>query len=244
MSLPNLPSLFARIRDAEEQSGRLYEAVIGIVVDNKDPDQLGRVKVRFPTLPIEDTSWWAPVCAPGAGFDRGWWFLPEIDDEVLVMFEHGDVERPVVIGALWNGVDLPPEENGGSNERRVLHSRENSRITLDDAEGTITFEDGGGVGKIVISKQNKIRFEAMQGDVCIQSPNGETSIVANEIQMTATQNAHIQSGTAMAVTSESSLAVKSANITVNAPLTDFNSGASPASAASDACEDVDDPLGS
>lgn len=244
MSSKNLPSLFASIRDAEERSGRLYEAVIGIVVDNKDPDRLGRVKVRFPTLPIEDTSWWAPISAPGAGYDRGWWFLPEVDDEVLVMFEHGDVSRPVVIGALWNGVDVPPEQNSGSNERRVLHSRENSRITLDDDEGTITFEDGGGVGKIVISKANKISFEAMSGDVCIQSPQGETSIVADKIEMTASQNAHIQSGTTMAVSSDASLTVKSASITANSPVIDFNGGAQPASEASDSCEDVDDPLGS
>src|SRR6266545_3675312 len=160
LPIPVLPSLLGNeIRKAEDRADRVHDALVGLVVDNKDPDKLGRVKVRFPTLPGKDTSWWAPLAALGAGKDRGWFFLPEIDDEVLVVFEQGDFSRPVVLGALWNGKDLPPEKNGGKNERRVLVSRQGSRVVLDDDKGTITIEDGGKVGRIVISADNKITVE-------------------------------------------------------------------------------------
>jgi uncharacterized protein involved in type VI secretion and phage assembly len=243
--LPNaLPHLFRAVRAAQERSDRIYEAVVGIVVDIEDPKKLGRVKVRFPTLPaldIEETSWWAPLAAQGGGKDRGWWFLPELEDEVLVMFEHGDIERPVVIGALWSGVDLPPEKNKGKNERRIIHSREGSRLILDDEQGSITLEDGGGVGRIVITK-DRISIEAMSGDVCIQAPKGDLNIVANEIQVTASENAHIQTGKALAVGADGEVTISSSSITANSPSTTFNKGARMASAASANCEDVPDPV--
>jgi uncharacterized protein involved in type VI secretion and phage assembly len=84
--------------------------LVGIVTDNKDTDNLGRVKVKFPTLTEEHTSTWARVVSLGAGASRGFDWLPEIEDEVLVAFEHGDIHRPYVIGNVWNGSDAPPTE--------------------------------------------------------------------------------------------------------------------------------------
>jgi phage protein D len=88
--------------------------LVGIVTDNKDPKGWGRVRVKFPTLnPETDStgheSWWARVVGVGAGKDRGFHCLPEIDDEVLVAFEHGDIHRPYVIGGVWNGKDATPD---------------------------------------------------------------------------------------------------------------------------------------
>ncbi|MBW4673504.1 MAG: VgrG-related protein [Desmonostoc geniculatum HA4340-LM1] len=84
--------------------------LVGIVTDNKDPQKWGRVKVKFPTLTEEHASDWARVVAVGAGINRGFDCLPEINDEVLVGFEHGDIHRPYVIGGVWNGKDAPPEK--------------------------------------------------------------------------------------------------------------------------------------
>jgi uncharacterized protein involved in type VI secretion and phage assembly len=88
--------------------------LIGKVTNNVDPDDLGRVRVKFPTLTDEHESQWARVVAIGAGKSRGFHCLPEIDDEVLVGFEHGDIHRPFVIGGLWNGTDATPETANGS----------------------------------------------------------------------------------------------------------------------------------
>jgi phage protein D len=84
--------------------------MVGIVSNNKDPQGWGRVRVKFPTLTEVDESNWARVVGIGAGANRGFDCLPEINDEVLVAFEHGDIHRPYVIGGVWNGKDAPPEK--------------------------------------------------------------------------------------------------------------------------------------
>jgi len=183
----------AQALDAEARADRIYEPVIAIVTDNKNELGLARVKLKFPTLPIEDNAFWAPISGLGAGKQRGWFFLPEVDDEVVVMFVNGDIARPVVIGAVWNGKDTAPETNGGKNERCCIVSREGSKITFDDDAGTVTLEDGGGKGKITISKDNKITIESSSGDVCLLAPKGDLNVVANEIAMKGKMNFHIES---------------------------------------------------
>lgn len=83
--------------------------MVGIVTDNKDPKGWGRVRVKLPSLTEEHASYWARVVSVGAGNGRGFDCLPEVNDEVLVGFENGDIHRPYVIGGVWNGKDSPPE---------------------------------------------------------------------------------------------------------------------------------------
>jgi uncharacterized protein involved in type VI secretion and phage assembly len=83
---------------------RIKGTVSAVVTNNNDPDVLYRVKVRFPSLPNAE-SHWARVAVPAVA---GPFVLPEVDDEVLVAFDHGDIRFPVVIGTLWNGRDRPP----------------------------------------------------------------------------------------------------------------------------------------
>ncbi len=240
-----LANLFYRqIHQAQLRSGKVYEAVVGIVVDNKDPDKLARVKVKYPSLSSDETSWWARWVALGAGEERGWFFLPEVDDEVLIMFEHGDIHRPMIIGALWNGKDAPPDSNGGGNERRSLVSREGSKIVFDDDQGTVSFEDGGGHGKITISKENKITIESATGDVCFQAPSGEMNIVANELKAEGSMNFHIESGSGTNLGGDSKITIKGGTmLKVHGSKVDFNpGGVTAASSVSDSCEEVPDPL--
>jgi uncharacterized protein involved in type VI secretion and phage assembly len=160
-----LASFFAQqIRTAEAEADRVYEAVIGIVVDIKDPEKQCRVKVRFPTLG-PDSTWWCPVVALGAGADRGWFTLPEVDDEVVVGFEHGDLARPVVLGAIWNGKDRAPDANAdGDNPRRVIRSKRGHTVTLDDKDGAIRLADGEGIATVTIAASAGVTLEAAQGD--------------------------------------------------------------------------------
>jgi phage protein D len=102
--------------------------LIGIVSNNKDPKKWGRVRVKFPTLTEEHESDWARIVAIGAGSNRGFDCLPEVNDEVLVGFEHGDIHRPFVIGGVWNGKDAPPvsvDESvvGGKVRLRTIKTR-------------------------------------------------------------------------------------------------------------------------
>lgn len=248
--LYDLASVFAdQIRVAETESSLVFEPIIAIVTDNKDPSKLGRVKVKYPVLKEEEASWWAPIIMLGAGKNRGWFFIPEPDDEVLVLFEHGHMDRPLVIGALWNGKDKPHEKNSdGKNGRRVIKSRAGSRIIFDDDQNELIIEDGGGVGYIKFeAKANKITIEAKQGDVCFQSPAGDMTIIANEAEFKAGQNVEIHAGSAMAWGAGSNITVDGGgNLTLAGPPADnFNCGkAQDPPEPSTSPQDVADPYGS
>ena len=92
--------------------------LVGLVTNNKDPNGWGRVKVKYPTLNNKDESQWARVVGLGASMKRGFYCLPEIDDEVLIGFEHGDIHRPYVIGGVWNGKDTTVETVGDTINRK------------------------------------------------------------------------------------------------------------------------------
>jgi len=245
--LYDLASVFTdQIRTAETESSRVYEPVIGIVTDNKDPSKLGRVKIKIPVLSDQDTTYWCPIIMLGAGKNRGWFFIPDKDDEVLVMFEHGDLNRPLVVGALWNGKDKPPDKNPGGNPRRVLKSRLGSKITFDDDKQQLIIEDGVGKGKITFDSQaNKITIEAIDGDVCFQTPADDMTIVAQSIEMTATSNLEIHAGDAMQWGAGGSATIKSAATTLSGSKHNNNCGsAQMPNAPTTSPQDVADPYGS
>ena len=140
-------TLLHLLRDPEDDHQPFLNLAIGVVTDNADPQGWGRVKVKYPWLSSEHTSYWARVVAVGGGAERGIAFLPEINDEVLVGFELGDAQQPYVIGGLWNGKDAPPKAktlvNGGRVQQRVLRSRSGHTITLDDEGKKVLIESSG-----------------------------------------------------------------------------------------------------
>ncbi len=141
---------------AEERYLNIHEAPFSavysaLVTDIADPEQRGRVKIRlsWPPDPLgSHYEAWARVATLMAGNQRGTWFMPEIDDEMLIAFESGDPRRPCVLGALWNGQDQPPRSigSGSNNDVRVIRTRSGLEITLDDSHGeeSITLETPGG----------------------------------------------------------------------------------------------------
>jgi uncharacterized protein involved in type VI secretion and phage assembly len=246
--LYGLDSVFAhQIHTAEAEGNRVHEPVIGVVTDNKDPSKLGRVKVKIPILSDSDTTYWCPIVMSGAGKNRGWFFIPEVDDEVLVAFEHGDLDRPLIVGALWNGKDTAPDKNDdGKNNRRLVKSRAGSKVTFDDSDSPmITIEDGSGKGKITFdAKNNKIILEAIEGDVCLQAPTGDLTIVAKEMTLEAQQNVEIYAGATMAWGAGQSAKVNGQSVTISGAMVNINSGMAqmPEAPTADP-QDVDDPYG-
>jgi phage protein D/phage baseplate assembly protein gpV len=151
------------------KNGSKHSVVVGIVTNNRDPDGLCRVKVKFPTLPGNEESNWARLVSPMAGAGRGFEFIPEVNDEVLVAFEYNDTNRPFVLGALWNGKDKPPEgsdkvvNSTGKVEKRIIRSRSGHTITLDDADGgeKVSIVDKTGKNFIDIDSQsNSLNIKA------------------------------------------------------------------------------------
>ena len=150
------------------EPGSIFGGVIGIVTNVNDPDNLGRVKVKFPWL-AEDAnveSNWARIATDSAGKERGIYFLPEVNDEVLVIFEHGNPNYPMVIGGLWNGKDTPPEKNsaahvGGQTNHRMIVSRLGHRIVFDDSNDkkSILIED--------LTKKNSIEIDSVRNNIDI-----------------------------------------------------------------------------
>jgi uncharacterized protein involved in type VI secretion and phage assembly len=198
--------------------GKYYGVVVGIVTNNRDPENMHRVKVRFPWLNRDDESNWARVANPMAGNGRGAYFLPEVNDEVLVAFEHGSVEHPYVIGSLWSGTDVPHESNSdGQNNNRSLKSRSGHIVRLCDRAGQESVEiiDKTGNNKIVISTSgNKITIEA-QGDIAITSRTGKLSLSAIGIEMKSQAGVQVQAAQSVDVSATAQVTVKGAMINLN-----------------------------
>src|ERR1700704_2466397 len=143
---------------------------LAIVVDNKDgQDNPGfRVKVKFPHLAEQETTFWARIAIPMGGPERGTYMLPEIDDQLVVVFEHGDIDRPIVIGALWSKKQEPVEVNDSAkNNTKLIKSRCGHRIIFDDKQGAekITIVDSTKKNKIVLDSVNKIVKIECDGDI-------------------------------------------------------------------------------
>ncbi len=188
-------SITGILEQSRRAESKIYGVVVGIVTNNKDPDSLGRVKVKIPRISGEDESNWARVISFMAGKERGAFYLPEVDDEVLVAFEYGDINLPYVIGSLWNGKDRPPLTNDdGKNNFRIIKSRSGHIIRLDDTEGQEKIEivDKNEKNIVVIdSKENKISIKS-EKDIEISAPNGKVKIGAKEIEIKSSESSKIE----------------------------------------------------
>ena len=171
---------------------RVEGVVVGLVTNVDDPTKQNRVKVRFPWLDDNYETDWARIATPMAGEQRGFLYLPEINDEVLIAFEQGDVHRPYIIGGLWSSTDKPPKKNseataGGKVNQRVLKTRAGHLIILDDKQGTeqisvtsksghtVILDDTSGKESITIKDKtgnNKMVIDSTQNSMTI-NVNGD-----------------------------------------------------------------------
>jgi uncharacterized protein involved in type VI secretion and phage assembly len=188
-----------RGHEAALERNRLYGAYPAQVIDIKDPDQQGRVRVKLPWSPDSgDGSYqvWARLAVLMAGNNRGTWFIPDPNDEVLLMFEGGDPRRPYVVGMLWNGKDSPPEsmDGSGNNFKKTIRSRNGVVITIDDTDGsesitlktpagqTVTLSDGSRSIELQDSNGNDVKLNASGVTV---NTSATVSIVASDVEVQA-----------------------------------------------------------
>jgi len=178
----------------------LYPA---LVTNNKDPNSQGRVRVKFPQITDTDESFWAPVVSVGAGNQRGLWVLPEVNDEVLVGFLHGDINFPVVLGGMWNGQDAPPDTTptGSTVDVRTFKTRSGHILRFTDKSGEEKIEliDKTGNNKVVIdSKQNSISILAAK-NISIESKGGDVSLKGVNVKFEGTAAVEAEGKTKIAL---------------------------------------------
>jgi uncharacterized protein involved in type VI secretion and phage assembly len=177
--------------------------VIGIVTDLRDDDSIGRVKVRYPHLEDQE-SHWARMATLMAGPDRGAFFKPEKDDEVLIGFEHNDPRRPYVLGALWSKVDTPPTDDGDQvkNNWRFFKSRSGHIFRFDDTPGDEKIELIDKDGKLNVtmdSVADHVAIVCNSGSVSLTANKGKVTINATDIEIKATKDMTLSAGGTMTI---------------------------------------------
>ncbi|WP_055074141.1 VgrG-related protein [Pseudanabaena sp. 'Roaring Creek'] len=190
--------------------------LVGIVSNNNDPKGWGRVRVKFPTLTEEHESNWARVVSAGAGINRGLDCLPEINDEVLVGFEHGDIHRPYVIGGVWNGKDTTPTKVadsvvGGKVRLRTFKTRVGHQLQFVEEDK----DTKKGIYVNTIDGHN-VRLNDSEKFVELETTGGHkfrADDMSKEISLTSTGNITIKTGTTGLV---NDVKINAGNITLTA----------------------------
>jgi uncharacterized protein involved in type VI secretion and phage assembly len=220
-----------------ELRNKIFGVCIGIVTDNKDPDGFYRVKVKYPWLPNSDQeqSFWLRVATVGAGKERGFFNLPEPDDEVLVAFEHGDIARGFIIGSLWNGGDgkAHQDNKGGKNnirriksrcghyfefdddtegkkEKITIKSKAGARFVIDDTDGALKIElyDSKSENYLLIDQTGKkITLESKTGEIHIKAKD-KIYMESKEIQTKSTADTKMEQGGNFKLNASSNMEIK------------------------------------
>ena len=181
-----------------------------IVKDNNDPQGMGRVRVQFFWQKGEQLSPWIRMIQPYAGSGKGFYFIPEVGEEVMVDFENGNAERPFVLGAHYNGA----AKSGYKPTTKAIHTQSGTKILLNDAEGSVRIEDASGnvyemdgKGTIEVKAPKNIIFTAGEDlkfsagrNMTTNVANNLTTNVGNEIIQDSGRKTTFSSGTDIQVT--------------------------------------------
>lgn len=226
--------------------GQINGVVVGLVRSLDDPQNLGRIEVHLPWLSDNNRSYWARVATLMAGAGRGSWFMPEPDDEVLLAFDHGDVQHPYVVGFLWNGKDKPPNDDGidrkvrrlrtvsghvlefhdkAGEEKILIKTKAGQEMELEDTQNSITI-------KTKTSSGAQVKLEDSPGKVTIQttagankieiSDSGINLITTTSVKITAPAGLSITSGGSLSITCGGSANLTAASLNVTAASTIFS----------------------
>lgn len=211
-------------------SGQAGGLEVGLV-DELDAD--ARVKVRFPHRGAVDAVW-ARLAVPDAGPEHGTLFVPDVGQEVLVGWLDDDRRFPVVLGALWNATQAPPEQVGSANDVRAVVTRSGHRLVFDDGDpGTVTLrtsagaevvlDDGAGelrlrekdgAASVVVSAEG-VTLEATRGDIVLSAPAGKVVVDAGGLELSASGPATLTSSATLELSAGATLTASGALVRIN-----------------------------
>jgi phage protein D len=239
-SLLGLASLGSSNGHASAGGAPINGVVVALVTDNNDPNNTARVKLKFPWLDDNYESDWARLAQLGAGPNSGALWIPEVNDEVLVAFEHGDIRRPFVVGQLYNGVDTPNEgsalfDNGKVLRRGFVSRKGHKFLFFDDPnKAGIAFVSSDGNLKISLNETNSEIHISSQGKVHVESQQDMIFESQANLNLKAGQGLKVEAGTNLEMKGSSGAKLEAgANLEVKASgqlkvmgaMVDVNSGA-------------------
>ena len=173
-----IPDLFNAAPYIDTDAFPKCEAQSARVIDNNDSIGMGRVRVQFPWQEEKNQMTpWIRLIQPHSGAGKGFYFIPEIGEEVLVGFESGNAEKPFVMGTHYNGSETSSYHTSG-NDKKVIHTRSGTKIILNDAEGSVFIEDPSG---------NTYLMDG-NGNINVNAPNDMTFTAGKNVTITAGMN--------------------------------------------------------
>ena len=184
----------------------------------EDPDGNYRVLVKLPTFSGtgQQDGIWARLAFPYASADAGFFFFPEINDEVLISFINNDPRYPVITGALYSTKNKPKEVADEKNQFKSIYSRSGINIKFDDEDKILTIATPGGNTFTLDDKDKKINVKDITGNSILMDSNGITIDSKKDIKLTATGNISISADTALSLSAKSDVSADGTNIQLSA----------------------------
>jgi phage protein D len=184
-----LGSMRDKIAERPSPNGKppIQGVLVGNVTRSGDPGPPGQVEIQIPALSDYPLPHWAYVATPMAGPGAGMYFLPASGDTVLVAFEHGDVNRPYVVGSLWQGEDLPPEAKPLPGQRKVIKTKSGLEVVFDETQGKerLVLRNQKGSSIIMDAVSGEITIEA-KGNLELKSKEGDINLTAANVKVKVT----------------------------------------------------------
>ncbi len=229
-----LEDVVGSVEESIEGINRKYHGVVtGKVTSLQDPLSLGRVQVQLPFIDANDNAPWARVCAPLAGSQYGQYFLPAVDSEVLVVFEHGDVRVPYILGGLWNATS-PPPATSPEPTMYVIRTDAGNQIVIEEDPAAITLQNGKtpplqlpattsssgphntvklGDEGVDIASPKKLEVSVQSAKLKIEPSQIELSVGSSKI--TLTSSSIEMKSTQVMITASGSLTIQGSTVSIN-----------------------------
>lgn len=170
------------VRTAARSEGpddrRIFGVALAKVINNVDTTNQGRVQIHLPWLACYEP--WARLAGLMSGNGCGTYFIPQVGDEVLVAFNHGDVREPYVVGSLWNGQDKSPGNKTDAVNKRLIRTPQGHEIKFDDATGEVTIKSSKGQ-RVVLGPDNiEIDLDDNKSTAIMFEKGGKVTIKASD----------------------------------------------------------------